>query len=83
MASEQGIQALTALETSHQLKSAFNLDKDQGRFALPVFSLKGSKIEDTCPEPPARCVKDAKVRVEGVVLLLLVNLISLSTVQVS
>ena len=69
MASEQGIQALTALETSHQLKSAFNLDKDQGRFALPVFSLKGSKIEDTCPEPPARCVKDAKVRVERLLLV--------------
>ena len=63
VASEEGIQALSALETSHQLQSAFNLDKDQGRFALPVFSLKGSKIEDTCPDPPARCVKDAQVRI--------------------
>ena len=60
--SSLGEQALTALETSHQLQSAFKLDKDQGRFALPTFSLAGSKIADTCPQPPARCVKDAKVR---------------------
>lgn len=61
ISSSLGQQALTALETSHQLQSAFKLDKDQGRFALPVFSLAGSKIADTCPQPPARCVKDAKV----------------------
>ena len=60
--SQQGLQALTALETSHQLASAFKLDKDQGRFALPQFSLKGSKIGDTCPVAPTRCIKDAKFR---------------------
>ena len=57
--SQQGLQALTALETSHQLASAFKLDKDQGMFALPQFSLKGSKIGDTCPVAPTRCIKDA------------------------
>ena len=31
-ASQEGIKALTALETSQQLKSAFKLDKDQGRW---------------------------------------------------
>ena len=61
ISSSLGEQALTALETSHQLQSAFKLDKDQGRFALPAFSLAGSKIAETCPQPPARCVKDAKV----------------------
>ena len=60
--SQQGLQALTALETSHQLASAFKLDKDQGRFALPQFSLKGSKISDTCPVVPTSCIKDAKFR---------------------
>jgi len=60
--SQQGIQALTALETSQQLRSQFKLDKDQGRFALPQFSLKGSKISNTCPVPPTRCIKDAKYR---------------------
>ena len=60
--SQQGLQALTALETSQQLASAFKLDKDQGRFALPQFSLKGSKIADTCPVAPTRCIKDAKFR---------------------
>ena len=60
--SQQGLQALTALETSQQLRSQFKLDKDQGRFALPKFSLQGSKISDTCPQPPTRCVKDAQFR---------------------
>ena len=60
--SQQGLQALTALETSQQLRNAFKLDKDQGRFALPQFSLKGSRISDTCPVAPTRCVKDAKYR---------------------
>ena len=60
--SQQGLQALTALETSQQLRNAFKLDKDQGRFALPQFSVKGSRISDTCPVAPTRCVKDAKYR---------------------
>jgi len=58
----EGIKALTALETSQQLSAAFNLDKDQGRFALPTFSLKGSKIENTCPTQSSRCLKNAKYR---------------------
>ena len=87
VSSQQGIQALTALETSQQLRfdplstqkkcvdtfiyfqciiysdrNAFKLDKDQGRFALPQFSLKGSKISDTCPSAPTACVKDAEFR---------------------
>jgi len=61
-ASQVGIDALTALETSQQLSAAFKLDKDQGRFALPKFSLKGSKIQDTCPSNPSRCIKNAKYR---------------------
>eukprot|EP00091_Calanus_sinicus_P024640 TRINITY_DN8959_c0_g1_i1.p1 TRINITY_DN8959_c0_g1~~TRINITY_DN8959_c0_g1_i1.p1 ORF type:complete len:454 (+),score=123.98 TRINITY_DN8959_c0_g1_i1:137-1498(+) len=61
-ATQVGIDALTALETSQQLSAAFKLDKDQGRFALPKFSLKGSKIEDTCPASPSRCIKNAKYR---------------------
>ena len=43
-------------------RNAFKLDKDQGRFALPQFSLKGSKISDTCPSAPTACVKDAEFR---------------------
>jgi len=61
-ASQVGIDALTALETSQQLSAAFKLDKDQGRFALPKFSLKGSKISDTCPRATSRCIKNAKYR---------------------
>jgi len=61
-ATQVGIDALTALETSQQLAAAFNLDKNQGTFALPKFSLKGSKIADTCPASPSRCIKNAKYR---------------------
>ena len=60
--SSQGLQALTVLETSQQLRNAFKLDKDQGRFALPQFSVAGSSISDTCPVPPTACVRDAKYR---------------------
>jgi len=61
-ASQVGLDALTALETSQQLSAAFKLDKDQGRFALPTFSLKGSKIQDTCPKISRGCIKNAKYR---------------------
>ena len=43
------------IETSNQLVASFKLDKNQGRFALPTFSLKGSPIQETCPSPPSSC----------------------------
>ena len=43
------------IETSNQLVASFSLSKDQGRFALPTFSLKGSPIQETCPAASTTC----------------------------
>ena len=50
------------LETSQQLVASFKLTPDQGTFALPKFSISGSKIADTCPRLRKRCDPDTPFR---------------------
>jgi len=59
---EEAKKAFLVLETSVQLSARFQLSADQGTFALPKFSVKGSKIEDTCPAPPTNCKETSKYR---------------------
>ena len=42
--SEDAKKAMLALETSKQLAARFQLDKDQGTFALPNFDAKAGHV---------------------------------------
>ena len=61
----EGKKAALGLETSVQLSARFNLSEAQGTFALPQFSLKGSRIEDTCPTPPLNCPDSLFRKIDG------------------
>ena len=61
----EGKKAALGLETSIQLSARFNLSEAQGTFALPQFSLKGSRIEDTCPTSPVNCPDSLYRTIDG------------------
>ena len=63
--SEDAKKALLALETSKQLAARFQLDKNQGTFALPNFDAKESKIASICPVAPVDCPDTGFRTIEG------------------